>query len=94
MRKIWVFLLATIAAAVGAFGGLAYTGAKGSLASFRIGCELLNTAEGASVLDKGQRADVVDRVIREMQKTASSGELQGVDLVEQLKTGCPNLPKW
>jgi hypothetical protein len=89
-----VFLLATIAFVVGAVGGLAYTAAKGSFASFRIGCELLNTAEGAGMLDKGRRADVVERVIREMRKSASSGELQGIGLVARLKTGCPDLPKW
>lgn len=94
MRKIWVFLLVAIALAVGAFGGLAYSGVKGSFASFRIACELLNTAEGTGMLDKGQRADVVDRVVREMRKSAPSRELEGIGLVEQLKTGCPNLPNW
>lgn len=36
----------------------------------RIACELLNKAEAAGMLEKAQRADVVDRVIREMHKSA------------------------
>src|SRR5262245_41291330 len=94
MRKIWVFLLATMTFVVGGVGGLAYSGVKGSFASFRIACELLNTAEGTGALDKGQRADVVDRIARDMRQSSSKGEPQGIDLVEQLKTGCPKLPTW
>ena len=94
MRKFWVFLLAAIAFASGTIASLAYTGMTGSFASFRIACELLNTAEAAGMLGRAQRADVVDRVIREMRKSASGPDPKGLELVGQLKTGCANLPGW
>ena len=67
MRRLWVFLLATIAFSAGAFVGIAYSGGTGSFASFRVACELLNSAEAAGMLGRAQRADLVDRVVREMQ---------------------------
>lgn len=94
MRKFWVFLLAAIAFALGTFATLAYSGTAGSLASFRIACELLDTAEAAGMLERAQRAVVVDRVIREMRKSASDPDPQGIQLIGQLKTGCLNLPSW
>jgi hypothetical protein len=94
VRKFWVFLLAAIAFVSGAFATLAYSGMAGSFASFRIACELLNTAEAAGMLKREQRADVVDRVIGEMRKSGSDPNPQGVELVAQLKTGCPKLPPW
>jgi hypothetical protein len=96
MRKLWVFLLAAVAFGAGVFAGLAYVGATGSLAGFRVACELLNTAEGAGLLEKAQRADVVERVVREMQRATSDTprHLKGIELFEQFKTGCPNLPNW
>jgi hypothetical protein len=94
MRKVWVFLLATVAFAIGAFVAVAYSGAKGSLASLRIACELLNTAEGTGMLDRAQRADVVDRAIREMHKSSAQPDTQITDFVGQFKTGCPNVANW
>jgi hypothetical protein len=94
MRKFWVFLFAAIAFASGAIATLAYSGVTGSFASFRIACELLDTAETAGMLEKAQRAKVVDGVVTEMQKSASGPDPQGVELIRQLKTGCPNLPSW
>ena len=94
VRKFWVFLLAAIAFASGAIATLAYSGAAGSFASFRIACELLNSAQAAGMLEKAQRADVVDRVIGEMRKSGSDPNPRGVELVGQLKMGCPNLPSW
>ena len=93
MHKFWVFLLAAIAFA-SEIATLAYSGVTGSFASFRIACQLLNTAEAARALDRTQRADVVDRVIGEMRKSGSDPNPQGVELVAQLKTGCPKLPPW
>ena len=80
MRKIWVFLLAIVAFGIGAFGAAAYSGAVGSFASVRIACELLNTAEANGILVPQQRADVIDRTIRELQ------------FIEPFKTGCPAVP--
>jgi hypothetical protein len=93
VHKFWVFLLAAIAFASG-IATLAYSGVTGSFASFRIACQLLNTAEAARALDRTQRADVVDRVISAIATSASGPDPQGIALVRQLKTGCPSLPSW
>ena len=93
MHKFWVFLLAAIAFASG-IATLAYSGVTGSFASFRIACQLLNTAEAARALDRTQRADVVDRVISAIATSVSGPDPQGIALVRQLKTGCPSLPSW
>jgi hypothetical protein len=90
MRKIWVFLLAAVALVVGGFGALVYGGFSGSFAGIRIGCELLETAEGSSILDKTQRADVVERVLQAMRKGAGT-DSKAVQLLEEMKTGCPKL---
>jgi hypothetical protein len=92
MRKLWVFLLAMPALALGGFVAIAYQGAVGSLASLRIACELLNTAERAGFLTRAQRADVVERSIREMRKASSTGDEKLVEMMEQFKAGCPALP--
>jgi hypothetical protein len=84
MRNFWVFLFAAIAFAAGAITTLAYSGVTGSFASFRIACELLDTAETAGMLEKAQRAKVVDGVVTEMQKSASGPDPQGVELIRQL----------
>ena len=89
MRKFWVFLLAAIAFVSGAFATLAYSGAAGSFASFRIACELLNSAQAAGMLEKAQRADVVDRVIGEMRKSGSDPNPKGVELVGAIEDGLP-----
>jgi hypothetical protein len=94
MRRLWVFLLGTIAFSAGAFVGIAYSGGTGSFASFRVACELLNSAEGAGMLDRAQRVDVVDRVVWEMRKSVSGVDPRGIEVVGQLKTGCPSLPSW
>jgi hypothetical protein len=94
VRKLWVFLLAAIAFASGAFATLIYSGVAGSFASFTIACELLNTAEASGMLQRAQRTNVVDRVILEMRKSGSDPDPRGVELVGQLKVGCPNLPSW
>jgi hypothetical protein len=91
MRKLWVFLLAIPALALGAFLALAYQGAVGSLASIRIACELLNTAERAGLMTRAQRADVVERTLMEMRKTAPDTDPKALGIMEQLKTGCPTL---
>jgi len=91
MRKIWVFLLAAVALLVGGFGAVVYGGISASFAGFRIGCELLETAEGSSILDRTQRADIVERVVQAMRKDAPGTASKGVELLEQMKTGCPKL---
>ena len=91
MRKIWVFLLAIVAFGIGAFGAAAYSGAVGSFASVRIACELLNTAEANGILVPQQRADVIDRTIRELRK-GSRVDTELTQFIEQFKTGCPAVP--
>jgi hypothetical protein len=91
MRKIWVFLLAAVALVVGGFGAMLYGGIAGSFGGIRIACELLETAERAAILDKAQRADVVERVLQTMRKGAGT-DAKAVELLEQMKTGCPALP--
>ena len=94
MRKIWVFLLAAIALVLGGFGTFVYGGISGSFAGIRIACEVLDTAEGSGILDKTQRADVVERFVQQMRKSKSSPDAQSLktlELFEQMKTGCPKL---
>jgi len=91
MRKIWVFLLAIVAFGIGALGATAYSGAVGSFASVRIACELLNTAEANGMLAPQQRADVIDRTIRELHKGARV-DTEVTQFVGQFKTGCPAVP--
>ena len=91
MRKIWVFLLAAIALILGAGGTLVYGGISGSFGGIRIACEVLDTAESSDTFDKTQRADVVERVVRQMRKSAPGTDPKAVEMIGQLKTGCPNL---
>jgi hypothetical protein len=88
MRKIWVVLLAAVAFVLGGFGAALYGGISASFAGIRIGCVLLETAEGSSILDRTQRADVVERMVRAMRQTPGT-DAKGVQFLEQMKTGCP-----
>lgn len=90
MRKIWVLLLAAVALVVGGFGATVYGSIAGGLGGIRIACELLETAEKAAMLDKAQRADVVERVLQTMRQSAGT-DAKGVQFLEQMKTGCPTL---
>lgn len=92
MRKLWVFLLAVPAFLVGAFATIAYQGAVGSLESFRIACELLNTAESAGLLARAQRVDVVESTAKQLRKAAPATDENAMRILEQFKTGCPALP--
>jgi hypothetical protein len=89
MRIVWVVVLSIVALLVGAFGGLVYSGATEGIASVRVGCAVLDTAEKSGFLDRAQRADVVDRV-GQMFKDAQRGPNdKTMEFVEQFKTGCP-----
>ena len=90
MRKVWVFLLAAVALVLGGFGAMVYGGIAGSFGGIRIACGLLETAESAAMLDKTQRADVVERVLQTMRKGAGT-DSKSVQFLEQMKTGCPTL---
>lgn len=94
MRKIWVFLLAAIAFASSAVATLTYSVVTGSFASFRIGCELLSTAESAGLLERAQRTEVVDRVLREMRKSGSGAHPRGEEYIGQMRTGCSSPLNW
>jgi hypothetical protein len=94
MRTFFIILLAVFAFALGGFGAIAYSGAKGSMASLRIACELLNTAEVAGVLSRQQRSDVVDRTILELNKSSARVDAQVTEFIGQFKAGCPTMPNW
>jgi hypothetical protein len=93
MRKVVVIILAVVALGLGGIGGLVYGLMSDALGGVRVACAVLDTAEGSSWLDKAQRADVVDRFIREMNKNTSTPSKAGDGLNRvfmQLKTGCPS----
>jgi hypothetical protein len=92
MRKLWVFLLAVPVFALGAFLAVAYQGATGSLAGFRIACEVLNAGESTGLMTKAQRADVVERAIKRLRPATSKLDDPATRMLEQFKTGCPELP--
>jgi len=92
MRKLWVFLIAVPVFVVGAFLAVAYQGAVGSFASFRIACEVLNAGEAAGLMTRTQRADVVGRSIRTMQKATPRNGEAASHMLEEFKTGCPVVP--
>jgi hypothetical protein len=89
MRKIWVLLLTALAFGLGLFASKAYMGLTGSIKSIRIACELLNTAESWGILTRPQRADVVDHLLERLPEIPPDM----LTFIEELKTGCPNLPR-
>lgn len=93
MKKTWVVLLSALAFGAGAFGTMAYIGAEGSTTSFRIACELLNTAEVSNILTTRQRADIVDKVLRQLQPPSGERDVRIDQFGERMKSGCPNLPR-
>jgi hypothetical protein len=88
MRKIWVFLLAAAAFAVGAVGAMGFIGYSGSLTGMRIACELLDTAEAKNIFTRQQRTDVVERVEQTMRKYSPSDKA-GAESFGQMMKGCP-----
>ena len=90
MRKIWVFLLAVLAFAVGAFWTMSRIGQSDSRTAMRIACELLNTAETSKTLTKEQRGEVVERVQRKLQSYSGNGDKKAAEWIGQhLTAGCP-----
>jgi len=89
MRRIWVLLLAVVAYAMGAFGTMAYLGGNYSVTGMRIGCELLDRAEALGLLTKQQRANVVERVQKDIQRTSKTGDAETVSFIGKFKNGCP-----
>lgn len=92
MRKIWVFLLATLACAVGAIWTMSQIGQSGSNTGMRISCELLETAETSKIFTKEQRKDVVERVQRKLESYSGNGDKKAAEWIgQQLHAGCPIL---
>lgn len=93
MRKIWVVMLSVVAFTLGAFVAMAYSGVGLSTSGIRIGCELLDQAETMQLLTKQQRADVVDRVHKNLQQSSPKKDTDLEKLFGQFKTGCPVPPR-
>jgi hypothetical protein len=92
MRKIWVVMLSVVAFTLGAFATMAYSGASGSIGSFRIACELLDKAESLHLLTREQRADVVDRVHENLQRSLPKRDADLESRFGKFKNGCPIPP--
>jgi hypothetical protein len=89
MRTIWVVILSLIALVVGAFGGLAWKGATGSLDGIHIACETANVAQKSGLMTKAQSDDTVDRMLKRIEKSDRNIDVFG----KELKTGCPTFTK-
>jgi hypothetical protein len=92
MRKIWVVILSVVAFTVGAFATMAYSAANSGIASFRIGCALLDKAETMHLLTREQRSDVVDRVHENLQRSLRKRDADLESRFGKFKTGCPVPP--
>jgi len=82
MRKTWVFLLAALAFAAGAFGTMAYVDRTSKAAGMHNACEMLNRAEASKALTRQQRNDIVEHV--QLRQNTDDGSL-----IRKFKSRCP-----